>query len=260
MARVAREPRFTRLELKSRLAAGEALLGVLLRIPGDDLVEMAGWTGFDFVVIDCEHGPADVALLRHHIMAAELHGMHALVRVGGAEPALALRALDLGAAGVVAPHVDTVADAQALVDSVHYPPLGHRGFAAYTRAGDFGTADPDALRQAYLDRTLVLGMIEAPAAVEACADIVATPGLDGIMIGPADLAAASGPSDPPPAESIARVNDELRRRGSYRMDIVSTPAAAQAAFDDGANLVVYNLMHSMVAMFDSLIVSRPSPS
>lgn len=248
-----REPRFTRLELKARLRAGDSLLGVLLRIPGDDLVEMAGWSGFDFVVIDCEHGPADVALLRQHIMAAELHGMPALVRLGTAEPALALRALDQGAAGVLAPHIDSVADAQALVSSVHYPPLGARGFAAYTRAGDFGNANPDDLRQAYLDRTLVIGMIESPTAVAACSDIIATPGLDGIMIGPADLRAASGPSDPPPAESMAQVNDELRRQGSYRMDIVSDSAAAETAFDAGAQLVVYNLMHATMAMFAQLV-------
>ena len=257
MAAVDRVPRFTRLGLKARLAAGERLLGVLVRLSGDDLVEMCGWTGFDFVVIDCEHGPADVALLRQHIMAAELHGMPALVRLGTAEPALALRAMDQGAAGVLAPHLDTVADARALVASVHYPPLGQRGFAAYTRAGDFGTADATALREAYLERTLVLGMLESPTAVANAHDIIATPGLDGIMIGPADLRASSGPNDPPPAESMAEINAELRRQGSARMDIVPNPAAAQAAFDDGANLVVYNLMHAIVAMLSDLKIARP---
>lgn len=259
MPAIDKVPRFTRLGLKARLAAGEALLGVLVRLAGDDLVEMCGWTGFDFVVIDCEHGPADVALLRQHIMAAELHGMPALVRLGSAEPALALRAMDQGAAGVLAPHVDSVADAEALVASVHYPPLGQRGFAGYTRAGDFGTVDPEKLRQAYLEQTLVLGMIESPRAVADAPDIIATPGLDGIMIGPADLRASSGPADPYPSDSIAAVNAELRRQGSYRMDIVPSPSAAQAAFNDGANLVVYNLMHAMVAMLSELNIVRPEP-
>ncbi len=257
MPAAGREPRFSTLNLKARLAAGESLLGVLVRLAGDDLVEMCGWTGFDFVVIDCEHGPADVALLRQHIMAAELHGMPALVRLGSAEPALALRAMDQGATGVLAPHLDSVADARALVASVHYPPLGQRGFAAYTRAGDFGQADPERLRQAYLEQTLVLGMIESPTAVAAAADIIATPGLDGIMIGPADLRASSGPDDPPPAESMAAVNAELRAQGAFRMDIVSNPDAAQTAFADGANLVVYNLMHAIVAMLSDLNIARP---
>lgn len=258
MSRVERTPGFNRLQLKDRLAAGESMLGLLLRIPSDDMVEMAGWAGFDFVVIDCEHGPADVNLLRQHIMAAELHGMQALVRLGTAEPALALRALDQGAVGVLAPHIDSVADAEALVRSAHYPPLGQRGFASYTRAGDFGTADSEKLKQAYAERELVLGMIESPTAVQACADIIAVPGIDGIMIGPADLRAASGPADPAPEESMQKVNDELRKQGSYRMDIVSNPSAAQAAFDDGAQLVVYNLMHATVAMLDSLSIDRPN--
>ena len=259
MSEVERVSRFSGLDLKARLAAGERLLGVLVRLAGDDLVEMCGWTGFDFVVLDCEHGAADVALLRQHIIAAELHGMPALVRLGSAEPALALRAMDQGAVGVVAPHLDTVSDAEALVSCVHYPPLGQRGFAAYTRAGDFGTADPTELRLAYLQATLVLGMIESPTAVANAPAIIATPGLDGIMIGPADLRASSGPDDPPPADSIAAVNAELRAQGSFRMDIVSSPAAARAAFADGANLVVYNLMHAMVAMLSDLNIARPQP-
>ena len=259
MPPVERVSRFSRLELKARLAAGEPLLGVLVRLSGDDLVEMCGWTGFDFVVLDCEHGPADVALLRQHLIAADLHGMPALVRIGGSEPALALRAMDQGAVGVLAPHLDTVADAEALVSSVHYPPLGQRGFAGYTRAGDFGTVDPTELREAYLERTLVLGMIESPTAVANARSIIATPGLDGIMIGPADLRASSGPDDPDPADSMAAVNAELRAQGSWRMDIVSSPAAARAAFEDGANLVVYNLMHAMMAMLSDLDGARPRP-
>lgn len=257
MSASVRPPRFGRLELKARLANGEPLLGVLVRLAGDEVVEICGRTGFDFVLIDCEHGPADVTLLRQHIMAAELHGMPALVRLGSAEPALALRAMDQGAIGVVAPHIDTAADAAALVRSVHYPPLGERGFAAYTRAGDFGAADPTELREAYLERTLVLGMIESPTGVGNAHDIIATPGLDGIMIGPADLRASSGPEDPPPAESMASVHAELGAQSAYRMDIVPNPAAAQAAFDDGADLVVYNLMHAIVSMLSELNIDRP---
>lgn len=247
----------TRLSLKPRLAAGEQLLGVLLRIPGDDLIEMCGAAGFDFVIIDCEHGPADVAALRHHIMAAEINAMPALVRLGTGEPALALRALDQGAAGVVAPHIDTVTDAVALVQSAHYPPLGTRGFAAYTRAGDFGTVDPEAYRQTYLEQTLVLGMIESPVGVANAADIIATEGIDGIMIGPADLRASTAPGDPEPAEAIASVHAELQRQDAVRMDIVSSPATAEAAFADGAGMVVYNLMHTLVALLAELNIARP---
>lgn len=233
--------------VKARLAAGERLLGGLLRLPAEDLVEMVAMSGFDFVVVDCEHGPNEITDLRRHVVAAETHGVPVLVRVGSAEPALALRALDQGAVGIIAPHLDSPAQAQALVDAVHYPPLGHRGFATYTRAGRFGTVDPAAHQARLLAETLVIGMIESPIGVARAAEVIATPGLDGIMIGAADLRAASTDTDPEPAAAIRQVNQELAAQGRLRMDIVGTPDAARSAFADGAQLVVYNLAHSLMA-------------
>jgi 4-hydroxy-2-oxoheptanedioate aldolase len=227
--------------LKERLVAGEPLLGALLRMPSEELVEMVAVSGFDFVLLDTEHGPADVGELRRHLVLAEAHGVPVLVRVGGHEPAAVLRVLDAGAAGVVAPHVDTVEQATALVASAHYPPLGFRGFATYGRAGRFGLVAPAEHQQRALDQTLVFGMIESPAGVAAAADIVATPGLDGIMVGTADLRASSTDADPDPAESLAEVHRILADAGSYRMDIVNGHTQARASFADGAQLVVYNL-------------------
>ena len=112
---------------------------MLLRVPAEELVEMVAISGFDFVLIDCEHGPADLVALRQHIALASLHGVPCWSGSARDEPALVLRVLDHGAAGVVAPHIDTAAGARALVESAHYPPLGQRGFATYCRAGRFGS-------------------------------------------------------------------------------------------------------------------------
>lgn len=243
--------------LKQRVLAGERLLGTLLRMPAEELVEMVAVSGFDFVLIDCEHGPADLTELRRHIMAAQIHGADVLVRVGSSEPALVLRALDQGASGIVAPHIDTPEQAAALVDSVHYPPLGHRGFATYSRPGRFGLADPDAYRQRLVDQTLVIAMIESPAGVRNAAEVVAVPGLDGIMIGPADLRTSTGPQDPDPAVSFAAVNATLAEQGSMRMDIVADLEHAGAAFDGGAQLVVYNLAHSLMSHLAELRSATP---
>ena len=84
---------------------------MLLRVPAEELVEMAAISGFDFVFIDCEHGPADLVEVRRHIALASLHGVPSLVRVGSDEPGLILRVLDAGRAGVIAPHIDTAAGA-----------------------------------------------------------------------------------------------------------------------------------------------------
>lgn len=233
--------------LKARLAAGERVLGVLLRMPGEELVEMVAVAGFDFVLVDGEHGPADVTELRRHLAAAQLYDVPVLVRVGAAEPALVLRAIDAGAAGVVAPHVDTPEQAAALVDSAHYPPLGHRGFATYGRAGRFGLVDPREHQERMLAETLVFGMIESPAGVRRAAEIAAVEGLDGIMVGVADLAASSTADDPEPAEGIRRVHQVLADQGRWRMDIVNSLASAKTSFDDGAQLVVYNLTATVMA-------------
>jgi 4-hydroxy-2-oxoheptanedioate aldolase len=242
--------------LRDRLEAGHRLLGALLRLGNEELVEMVAVSGFDFVLLDTEHGPSDVTELRRHLVLAETHDVPVLVRVGGHEPAQVLRVLDAGAEGVVAPHVDTAEQAAALVASAHYPPTGARGFATYGRSGRYGLVDPEAHRRAAA-RTLVFGMIESPAGVTERAAIVATPGLDGIMVGTADLRTSSGPDDPDPADSLAAVHRTLAEAGSYRMDIVNARPQAAAAFADGASLVVYNLTATVMAHLADLRTAAP---
>ncbi|MEA9984234.1 HpcH/HpaI aldolase family protein [Subtercola sp. RTI3] len=242
--------------LRARAESGERLLGVLVRIPAEELVEMAAVAGFDFVLVDCEHGPADVVALRQHIAVAAIHRVPVVVRVGENDPGMILRALDQGAEGIVGPHVDNAADAEALVAAAHYPPIGTRGFATYSRAGRFGETDPTGHRDWYHANTLVIGMIESPAAVAEADAIVATSGLDGVMIGPADLAASSGTHDLPVAEAIKCVNTAISSGGVLRMDIVSSVEAANAAFEQGAQLVVYNLAASLMTHLIGLLTPR----
>ncbi|MFT4230574.1 MAG: aldolase/citrate lyase family protein [Microbacterium sp.] len=243
--------------LRERARRGERLIGGLLRMPAEELVEMSAVAGMDFVLIDCEHGPADILALRQHLAVAALHDVPVIVRVGEDDAGQILRVLDQGAEGILAPHIDSAADAERLVSASLYPPAGTRGFATYSRAGRFGRTPPEEHRRRFLENTLVLGMIESPAAVAAVEEIVRTARLDGIMIGPADLAAASGPEDPPVAESTAAVNEVLRRAGLLRMDIVGNVEAARRSFDDGAQLVVYNLASSLMAHLEGLVGGRP---
>lgn len=233
--------------LRARALAGDKLLGALLRMPSEELVEMLAVAEFDFVLIDCEHGPADITALRNHIALAAVHGVPVIVRVGENDRGQILRVLDQGAEGILAPHLDTAADAAALVDASLYPPVGSRGFATYSRAGRFGEVAPADHLEWYLENTLVLGMIESPAGVTNVDAIVATPRLDGILVGPADLAASSGPDDQPVPEAIAAVHTALAAAGSLRMDIVGTRSAAEASFASGADLVVYNLASSLMS-------------
>lgn len=202
--------------LADRLADREPLVGIVLKMPNPALIEQASALGFDVVVIDTEHGMADGDQLEHHLRAADSAGIHSLVRVGGATAIETLRALDAGADGVIYPHIVTAADAQLAVSHAHYPPLGRRGLAASTRAGRYGTVS---VRE-HLDRsareTVVIAQIEDADAVLNAQSIAATPGINGIWIGPGDLSMSMGhPGEaghPEVVEAIHQVVDVVRTR------------------------------------------------
>lgn len=242
--------------MKPRLAAGERLFGVLVRQPAEELVEMAGFAGVDYVVIDCEHGPADVVALRRHITVAQLHGMDVLVRVGHDEPALVQRALDQGATGVIVPHVDTPEQAATAVEHAHYPPLGSRGFATYGRDGGYGTVAGLDHLEGRADRTVVVVMIESRLGCENAERILAVSDVDGVMAGPADLAVSLGlPGEAGHSRvrsALDGVHEHAALLGRFRMDIVPGPAEARAALAAGAGLVVINLSHVLMGVFANL--------
>ncbi|MFD3730383.1 HpcH/HpaI aldolase/citrate lyase family protein [Streptomyces sp. NPDC058632] len=238
--------------LKQRLADGEQLRGALLRLPSETLVEMAGVAGLDYVVIDCEHGPADTALLQHHLTAAAAHGIDVLVRVGSAEPTFALRCLDLGAAGLIHPHVDSREDARRAVAASHYPPWGERGFATYSRAGRFGTVTA-ADHVAASRETLVVTMIETRRACDDAEAIAGTDGVDAVLVGPADLAADCGFPEPGVIDGlIARAHDAARANKRAVMTIVPSLDAARAAERQGFQLIVSNMAHVLMDTLRSL--------
>ena len=241
--------------LRDRLNDGEQLVGALVRMPAEDIIDMLGVSGMDFVLIDCEHGPADVLALRQHIAMAQVHGMAVVVRTGTDEPALVLRALDQGAQGIVAPHIDSVEDARALVSSAHYPPLGGRGFATYPRAGRFGTVPAEEHRERAAAETLVIAMIESPQAVRASADILAVDGVDGFLIGTADLAASSTAADPTVADAVRMVRAAGQAAGAWRCDLAGDVDGARGSLDTGAQLVVYNLAQVLMGVFGRLRLS-----
>ncbi|WP_327294111.1 MULTISPECIES: aldolase/citrate lyase family protein [unclassified Streptomyces] len=245
----------SRRSIKQRLADGEQLRGALLRLPSETLVEMAGVAGLDYVVIDCEHGPADTALLQQHLTAAAAQGVDVLVRVGSAESALALRCLDLGAAGLIFPHVDSREDARRAVAASHYPPLGERGFATYSRAGRFGTVTA-ADHVAASRETLVVTMIETRRACDDADAIAGTDGVDAVLVGPADLAADCGFPEPGIVDGLtALAHNAARAHERSVMTIVPSLDAARAAERQGAQLVLYNMAHVLMDTLRSLAVS-----
>ena len=244
--------------LKSRLRGGGQVVGALVRMPCEDVVEMLAVAGVDFILLDCEHGPADVLALRAHIALAQVHGVPVLVRPGEGEPALILRALDQGAEGIVAPHVETAVQARALVDMVHYPPAGRRGFATYPRAGRFGTVSAADHRESAAS-ALVVAMLESPQAAAVAGEVLDTSGIDGYLIGAADLSASTGANDPPVAESIAAIHRQAAEVGCVRAELVGSVQDAERALTEGSRIVVYNIAQVLMRVFTHLVAGPARP-
>jgi 4-hydroxy-2-oxoheptanedioate aldolase len=238
--------------LRARLRSGEQLVGALVRMPCEDVVEMLAVAGVDFVLVDCEHGPADVLALRTHIALAQVHGVPVLVRPGEHEPGLVLRALDQGAQGIVAPHVESAEEARALVDMVQYPPVGRRGFATYPRAGRFGTVSA-ADHRATASEALVIAMLESPQAAGIASEILGTAGIDGYLIGTADLSASTTPGDPAVAKSVATIHEQAAQVGSWRAELAGSPEDADRILTAGGRLVVYNVAQVLMRVFAELV-------
>ena len=173
--------------LADHLRAGETLISAWNAWPEPLLAEAAARAGFDCVTLDMQHGLHEPASVMRGITAATLAGKPAIVRVPLGDNAFATRALDMGAAAVIAPMINTVADARAFVAAMKFPPVGARSWGPM-RAMMLHGADGN---QAYLDaanrNTLALAMIETAAAIDALDDILAVDGIDGVFVGPSDL-------------------------------------------------------------------------
>ncbi|MBI1384886.1 MAG: 2,4-dihydroxyhept-2-ene-1,7-dioic acid aldolase [Rhizobiales bacterium] len=147
-------------------------------------IELAAAEGWDLALIDQQHGMGGNDQLVAQLTAARAAGVPGLVRVAWNDAALVSRALDAGAAGVVVPMVNSAEEAAALVRAAKYPPLGARSWGPYRAAL---TSSGDYLSDAN-EATLAFAQIETAAAVEALDGIVATAGIDGLLVGPNDLA------------------------------------------------------------------------
>lgn len=178
-------------KLKARLLAGHRVYGLLNSIPAPLLVEMIGYAGYDFVILDMEHVGVNPQTLENMIRAAECCGVTPLVRVPGAEPGAILRALDAGAQGIVVPRVQDGDQARQAVRASRYHPLGERGISGgrTTGFGTLGLQDYMALANREI---MVVAMIEDSMGVENIDAIAAVPGVDMILEGAVDLSQSFG--------------------------------------------------------------------
>ncbi|SFL29283.1 2-keto-3-deoxy-L-rhamnonate aldolase RhmA [Bradyrhizobium sp. NFR13] len=196
---------------RQRMLGGQKLVGTFLKTPTGHGTEIFGEIGYDFVVIDQEHGPFDRTSSDIALMAARATDTPALVRVPGPEAILSV--LDCGATGVLVPHVKSAAYAREVAAMLRYRG-GSRGFATSTRAGRYSgipmwrhIADADA-------RMVFVAQIEDPVALDEIDAIAAVDGVDSLFIGRGDLTAAFGDEskDPPDVlRAVERISEAARK-------------------------------------------------
>lgn len=177
--------------LHEELNEGRVPCGMFVPFASAPLVEIAGAVGYDFIIVDTEHGATNSESVESLIRAADVVGVDCVVRVPQHAYAEAQRAMDAGAAGILAPHVTTADEARALAEATHFPPRGRRGFAGTARSGGYGLLDKATLLSR-ADEMVTMAQIEDVEAVANLDEIAAVPGIDLLFIGPADLAMSAG--------------------------------------------------------------------
>ncbi len=202
--------------LRAAWGGGEATYGLWSTLADMTVAELVASLPYDYVIVDLQHGVATFADLPVMAQVMRGAGTAPIVRVPRNDPAEIMRALDCGAAGVLVPLVDTAAEARAALEPCRFPPAGTRSWGpmwGYVRSdGALPPEEQDGL-------AMCLIMIETAGAVDVLDEIVATPGIDGVYIGPNDLALACGYGrqtyrDSPEIESlIQRIVDACRSAG-----------------------------------------------
>lgn len=178
-------------DFKSRLESGKSVIGPFMKTGDPAFVEVAGYSGFDFAVLDLEHGPLSIESMQNNIRAACLSNLVPIIRVQDNNAVNIGKALDIGALGIQVPQIRTTGEAEEAVRAARFFPSGERGVCRFVRAAHYSSMD----RNEYFrsaDETLVILQLEGREAIEDLDGILDVKGIDIIFIGPYDLSQSLG--------------------------------------------------------------------
>ncbi|MDV7022557.1 2-dehydro-3-deoxyglucarate aldolase [Atlantibacter subterranea] len=226
-------------KFKAALAAKQTQIGCWSALANPISAEVLGLAGFDWIVLDGEHAPNDVTTFIPQLMA--LKGSHSalVVRAPTNEPIIIKRLLDIGFYNFLIPFVETAEEAEQAVASTRYPPEGIRGVSVSHRANMFGTV-PDYLTESNKNITILV-QIESQQGVDNVDAIAATNGVDGIFVGPSDLAAALGhlgnANHPDVQRAIQYIFERAKAHGKPAGILAPVEADARRYLEWGATFV-----------------------
>ncbi len=215
---------------RKRLIRGDVLVGTLITIPSAEVAEIMAGVGFDWLFIDTEHSPFN-AYEAQTILQAAGHSCPCVIRVPANDEVWIKKALDIGADGIIAPQVNSAADAEAVVRMCKYPPGGTRG-VGIGRAHKYGLGFNEYMERADSEIAVIL-QAETTEALKNISEIVKVPGIDAIFIGPYDLSASLGKmgqlTDPEVKEAIETIAEACKNAG-VRLGIFAATAEAIEPF------------------------------
>ena len=217
----------------------QALVGTFVKTGSPHVLEVIGTIGLDFVVIDAEHAPFDRGLLDLMMLAGRAAAIPVFVRIPEIDPAWVLSCLDIGAAGLLVPHVDSVEQARAVVSMARYRG-GSRGYSGSPRFAGYGSLSMSQVLERG-DQARVICQIESPRAVAHARDIAAVEGVAGLFVGRADLALSMGLEDPRAPAVLESALSTLRaasEAGKLAGIHVSGNSERDAFLQEGANWFV----------------------
>ncbi|HSW58720.1 MAG TPA: aldolase/citrate lyase family protein [Dehalococcoidales bacterium] len=245
---------------KTRLREGQTVIGPFMKFSYPGLVEIFGNAGFDFVIIDTEHGPQGAETVETLVRAAELVGITPVVRVRRNEPSLISQALDLGAEGLLVPQVTSEQDALDVVKAAKFEPEGGRGVCCYVRAAAYSHENKfDYFKRANANNVTII-MIEGRQGIDNLDQIIKVPGVDVIFIGPYDLSQSLGlpgqVDHPLVIEKMREVAEKAQKAGLAVGTFVDNLEAAARWSRLGVQFIAYSVDTGIIYQAARDIVAR----
>ncbi len=227
--------------LKRKLQRGEFVIGPFMNCSYGAFIEIVGMAGFDYAIIDMEHGPLEVETAEALCRAAQGVGLSPIVRVRKNDPPQIQRALDIGSAGVQVPQIETGEGAEAVVRAAKYAPLGMRGLSFYTRAGDYTVYGLAGITDRLNEEQIVIVHVEGVTGLQNLDAIIAVPHIDVVFLGPYDLSQSFGipgqVNDPRVVQGMEEATVKIRAAGKAAGTYAGDAKTAKRWIDAGVQYI-----------------------
>lgn len=233
--------------IRDVLKSGGRAVTAWCNIPSTVTAEIVAQQGFDCIGVDLQHGLIDYQRAVEMIQVINAYTTNVVARIPWNDPAITMKVLDAGYMGVICPMVNNRRDAELLVGNCAYPPMGRRSFGPI-RAGRIYRDKPF---QNAVEDVVVIAMIETREGLDNVEEIVSTPGIDGIYVGPGDLSVSFGdypsvdPTNPAVAAGIETARKAARARGRFAGIACDSAALAKRRFDQGFDMATIGMDHTM---------------